>query len=94
MTGPCLCGDPACGRCFPAGQARMKCDNCNWHGPLCDCSWEEVPDGDRDGDYAVPLTVDTCPMCGCGVQSAALEEQDDGNEPLDDDLDWWLRDAG
>lgn len=20
MTGPCLCGDPACGRCFPSGQ--------------------------------------------------------------------------
>lgn len=23
MTGPCLCGDPECGRCFPGGQRRF-----------------------------------------------------------------------
>lgn len=21
MSGPCLCGDPGCGRCFPGGEA-------------------------------------------------------------------------
>lgn len=24
MTGPCLCGDPECGRCFPRGRSRFS----------------------------------------------------------------------
>lgn len=24
MTSPCLCGDPACGRCFPSGQFTLR----------------------------------------------------------------------
>lgn len=53
MTGPCLCGDPACGHCFPSGQARVRCVDCDWEGRRYECGGEE------QGDEV----IDTCPLC-------------------------------
>ena len=57
MTGPCLCGDPACGACFPADQMLMICTqaDCDWTGKRHECGSEELSEG----------IVDTCPLCGC-----------------------------
>jgi hypothetical protein len=59
MTGPCLCGDPACGRCFPQNQVRVHCVDyeCGWHGRRYECGAEELSEG----------MVDLCPECGCGA---------------------------
>lgn len=61
VTGPCLCGDPACEWCFPGGQARMKCvagaplvNGCGWIGRRHECGSEEPSEG----------IVDACPGCG------------------------------
>lgn len=63
MTGPCLCGDPACGRCFPSGQTRMVCRACEWTGKRYECGCDE-------SHYDV---IDFfCPDCG-----GMAEEADD-----------------
>lgn len=68
--GPCLCGDPACGSCFPSGQVRVKCTStcCDWTGKVCDLGYtwpDESGDEDPDG----------CPKCGADVAPV------DGDEP-------------
>lgn len=52
--GPCLCGDPACGNCFPMGQVCMKCSKCAWTGKRYECGIDEVSE----------RVIDTCPACG------------------------------
>jgi hypothetical protein len=59
---PCLCGDPACGSCFPSGQNRVRCicegsePLCTWKGKLYDaCMW---------GDGLTEPELQ-CPECGC-----------------------------
>lgn len=64
MTSPCLCGDPACGRCFPGNQARMTCVdevNCKWTGKRYDCGECE----DENGEDTTERMIATCPACGC-----------------------------
>lgn len=71
MIGPCLCGDPACGSCFPSGQVRMKCEceqplnspACVWRGKLHECENED----DNDPDFS------RCPLCGC----PAVEDEEE-----------------
>ncbi len=54
MTGPCLCGDPACGRCFV--QVRVHCIGCSWRG------WQyETLDLPEPID--LPIAGDVCPNC-------------------------------
>ena len=52
-SGVCLCGDPACGRCFPCGQVDMRC-SCGWAGKRHECGSEELSE----------RIVDICPECG------------------------------
>jgi hypothetical protein len=60
MNGPCLCGDLACGRCFPSGQTPVRCvqKDCGWKGRRHECGSEELSEG----------IVDTCPECGCDCE--------------------------
>ncbi len=52
-TEPCLCGDPACARCFPWGQVILHCRDCGWSGRRYDAGSEELSDG----------VYDLCPAC-------------------------------
>lgn len=58
--GPCLCGDPACGNCFPMGQVCMKCSKCAWTGKRYECGIDEVSE----------RVIDTCPACGADAEEA------------------------
>jgi hypothetical protein len=73
MVSPCLCGDPACGRCFPDGQTWLACPSCRWQGRRYDSF------SDDDGQ------VDECPVCrsqlvenepGYDGRDGNLEEED------------------
>ena len=78
MNQPCLCGDPACGSCFPSGQVRMKCQcrppgdregcECGWRGKLHECDSSDIVDLDDDTSLVAPQ----CPLCGC----PAVEEEE------------------
>lgn len=48
-----MCGDPACGSCFPSGQARVKCTSCTWKGKRYECGTDEQSD----------RIIDICPEC-------------------------------
>ncbi len=55
--GPCLCGDPACGWCFPSGQVHIECPECGWEGKVCDIGFTSDEDSEFDVDNG-------CPKCG------------------------------
>lgn len=49
MAGPCLCGDPYCGRCFGAAAAYDPPDACpQCGGPNSDSETGDVLDGETD----------------------------------------------
>jgi hypothetical protein len=72
MVGPCLCGDPACGSCFPSGQVAVKCTSCDWRGKQCDLGYE--PDDEASQDEGL-FDPDGCPECGADVAPV------DGDQP-------------
>jgi len=71
MSGPCLCGDPGCGRCFPAGQTPMVCPRCGWKGKSADVGWisqhsseQDLDDGCPECGTVVVEDLEPCPECG------------------------------
>ncbi len=69
MTGPCICGDPACGRCFHSGQTRVECPACGWKGKQHEC------DTFCDAVTGEPYCETACPMC----EVACVENEPDYN---------------
>ncbi len=58
--GPCMCGDPYCGQCFPGANVKVACGCCGWKGQAADLV------GDTSEGYE-SHTGDECPDCGCEV---------------------------
>jgi len=47
------------------------CEECNWKGPLTDCSWEYEQDGWEQPRYR----VDLCPECGGALYDYYYSEE-------------------
>lgn len=77
MTGPCLCGDTACGNCHPEGQTRMTCPDCGWTGKLCDGGFFG-----EDEDDDLP---DGCPDCGQRLQPTDTGPDEPVEQPDEDE---------
>lgn len=83
--GPCLCGDPACGRCFPGATDLFCCTVCEWEGQRHELESERG--------------FDLCPECGEDAELEEAErivdiEVDRGpmHEASEDDYDRWATD--
>ncbi len=57
MNGPCLCGDPSCGSCFPGGQTPVSCIDCGWEGRAYELGFLSDESSELDVE-------DACPECG------------------------------
>ena len=80
--GPCLCGDPACGRCFPGLQVPVRCpkESCGWTGRLCDA--DGVPDEEPDA----PSETGYCPRCDTVVDYVEEEDYESQSRQEHDDI--------
>lgn len=65
MSGPCLCGDPYCGRCFGGAADYDPPDAC----PRCG-----APNSDETGDV-LDVTYDTCGRALCVAAEKARREE-------------------
>lgn len=64
MSGPCLCGDPYCGRCFGGGD----------YDPPDACPHCGAPNADENGEV-LDATYDTCGRASCAAAEKSRREE-------------------
>jgi hypothetical protein len=86
MNGPCLCGDPACSKCFPNSykwamhfEASLNCDEDFKDNEFCICKYPEKTVKVDSNNKAI-MVCGTCnksiPICAsCGRERERMEKQ-------------------